>query len=126
MCSIDFYFISHQRMLESMRRTQVEAAGLTDDTRAYLDRHERGGIMAASTVAAALLRLLDEPDVNGEVLTVHPSAGPQGSRREGNDPTGRYAYLGAWSELRADDTAPLVDAMVAAVADRSANGWSGV
>ena len=73
-----------------------------------------------------LLRLLDEPDINGEVLTVHPSAGPHGSRREGNDPTGRYSYLGAWSELRADDTAPLVDAMVAAVADRSANGWSGV
>jgi hypothetical protein len=71
--------------------------------------------------------LIDEgaQGTNGEVLVVHPSV-PEGGQVEPLDPTGRFDYLGLWSEERADDTVALVDGAVAAVASGASNGWSGI
>jgi short-subunit dehydrogenase len=51
----------------TVQTPMVEAAGITDDMRAFLSRHGRGGIMPPAAVAAGLLRLIDEPEINGEV-----------------------------------------------------------
>ena len=93
--------------------------------RAFLDAEGRGGLLPPTDVAAALLRLIDDAALCGEVVTVHPAAGP-GGRPEPLDPAGRWDYLGAWSERRSEAVRAYVDASVAAVAAGEMPAWSGV
>ena len=81
--------------------------------------------MPASACATALLRLIDESTIAGEVVTVHPAAGPSG-QIEPLDPSGQYAHLGAWRADSSAEVAAMVDGGFAGVKDGSFNAWSGI
>jgi hypothetical protein len=96
---------------------------ITPEVQEFLDREQRGGVMSADMCAAALLRLVDDKTVAGEVVTVHPS-NPEGGRVEPLDPFGQFAYLGAWREDGHRDVGELVDAALKDVASGNINPWS--
>ena len=111
----------------SVRTPMVESLGINDDTVAYLNDENRGGIMEPHIVAEGLLKLIDDKSIAGEIITIHPN-NDKGGRREGLDPSGRFDYLGLWSESKSAAVKTYVNQAVQAVQDdpSKALGWSKV
>lgn len=105
--------------------TPMVAGLLPPAVRAFLGEEGRGGVLPASACAAALLRILDDSSLAGDVVAVHPAAGA-GGRVVPADPGGHLTFLGAWSEEGSPAVAALVDEGLAAVASGATPGWSGV
>jgi 2-keto-3-deoxy-L-fuconate dehydrogenase len=82
---------------------------ITPEVSKYLREENRGGILNPSDCADVLLKIIDDPTIYGEILTVHPNSGPKG-RIETLDPSGRLNYLGSWREENSFSTKEFVDA----------------
>ena len=101
---------------------------LSPEVQLYLQEDTRGGVLLPSACALALLRIIDDNVLAGEVVTVHPDSGP-GGRVETLDPFGQFAYLGKWREddgCEADKTKEFVDAGFASIKDGSTIAFSGI
>lgn len=98
---------------------------LPPEVREYLDAEGRGGVMPSSSCADALLRIIDDASLAGEVVTVHPAAGP-GGRVESLDPSGQFQYLGTWRDESSSEVSAMVDAGIQGVKDGSVPAWSGI
>lgn len=105
--------------------TPMVAGLLPPEVRAFLQEEGRGGVLPPAACADALLRILDDSALAGEVVAVHPDAGA-GGRVIAADPGGQLAFLGAWSEGGSPAVAALVDEGFAAVASGTLQAWSGV
>jgi len=86
---------------------------------AFLGSEGRGGIMDPSMCAAALLKIIDDDSIAGEVVTVHPSVG---HKVEPLDSLGQYAYIGTWSFHKSAEVDHLVDLGIERI--KSGEGWS--
>ena len=96
---------------------------LSDEMVAFLDREGRGGIMPPSTCADALLRLIDDPSLAGDVLTVHPT-GSHVIPLDAASPA--LAQLGLWQETQSADVAGLVSSGLKAAGEGTLPAWSGI
>ena len=80
--------------------------------------------MAPETCVAALLAVLDDGEMAGEVVAVHPAA--PGGRGFAVEPLRVSEWLGARQERGSAEVAALVDDGLKAVGDGTMPGWSGV
>lgn len=78
-----------------------------------------------SAMFCILMVIYIYPTCVGEVITVHPAAGPQG-QIETLDPSGQFDHLGQWRAHNSVEVAAFVDDGLAAVKDGSLNAWSGI
>jgi 3-oxoacyl-[acyl-carrier protein] reductase len=97
--------------------TPMVQSGITSEIMQYLDTDNRGGILEPRACARALLTLIDNTDIAGEIITVHPSSGESG-KVELLDPLGQFDYLGAWRE---DNGAGKIDIQTKELVDSSFN-----
>jgi NAD(P)-dependent dehydrogenase (short-subunit alcohol dehydrogenase family) len=104
--------------------TPMVSGLLPPEVREFLEREGRGGVMAPETCAAALLAVLDDGAMAGEVVAVHPAA--PGGRGFAVEPLRASEWLGAWQERGSAEVAALVDDGLKAVGDGAMPGWSGV
>jgi len=88
-------------------------------TVAFLNSEGRGGVIDPSVCAEALLMLIDNDSIAGEVVTVHPSVGP---KVEPLDALGQYAYLGTWSFQKSAEVDHWVNLGIERI--KSGEGWS--
>jgi NAD(P)-dependent dehydrogenase (short-subunit alcohol dehydrogenase family) len=104
--------------------TPMVAGLIPPEVRVYLETGGRGGIMPSSTCATALLYILDNPSLSGEVVTVHPDA--PGGRGFAIEPLVASPWLGAWRDAESAEVAAFVDEGLNAAADGSLPAWSGI
>ena len=107
----------------SVRTPMVESLGINDETIAYLNSENRGGIMDPWMVADGLLRLIDDKSLAGNIITIHPNNEKGGRIVEESD---RFDYLGIWTETRSNAVRSCVDQAIQAVRDDPGQtvGWS--
>jgi len=99
---------------------QTPLVGTVDDeTRKFLDSEGRGGVMPPEMCAAALLKIIDDDSIFGEVVTVHPSVG---YKVEPLDSLGQYDYLGKWSYHKSAQVDHVVNDILNKI--KSGEGWS--
>lgn len=106
-------------------RTPLVEPFLSEEVCDFLSKEGRGGVLSPQDCADALLHLIDDASINGQVLTVHPEAGP-GGRPEPVDPSNYFSYLGIWSEDESTDVKEYVDLSIDAIIDEEMPGWSGI
>jgi hypothetical protein len=101
-------------------------AGLiTPEVSEFLDRERRGGVMNPDLCVDALVKLIEDDTISGEVITVHPS-NPKGGKIEPLDPFDQFSYLGGWREDSNPDVAAFVDGGMADIASGTTNPWSSI
>jgi len=94
--------------------------GIIDtELQAFLDTESRGGVMHPQMCADALLTIIDNDNIFGEVVTVHPSVG---HKVETLDPSGQFDYLGKWSYHKSAQVDHYVDVGLEKI--KSGSGWS--
>uniref|UniRef100_A0A6B2LBN1 Uncharacterized protein n=1 Tax=Arcella intermedia TaxID=1963864 RepID=A0A6B2LBN1_9EUKA len=67
---------------------------IDSETKGFLTDEGRGGIADPKECAKAMIKILDDPSIYGEVVTVHPSVG---CKVESLDANNQFGYLGNWS-----------------------------
>lgn len=82
--------------------TPMVESAITQEVVDYLNADNRGGVLEPDACARALLTLIDDPSIYGEIITVHPNSGVNG-KVETLDALGQFSYLGAWREGGEDD-----------------------
>ena len=97
---------------------------LPDAAVAFLQREGRGGVLPPQACAAALLGVLDDESLCGEVVVVHPDA--PGGRGFATEPLAASAWLGAWRDSGSAEVAAFVDEGLQAAASGVLPAWSGV
>jgi NAD(P)-dependent dehydrogenase (short-subunit alcohol dehydrogenase family) len=102
--------------------TPMVSGLITPEISLYLQQENRGGILKPSDCAEALLRIIDDNSIYGEIVTVHPNAGP-GGKVENLDLEGRFNYLGLWREENSEKTKEFVDAGFDAIRDGSTQAF---
>jgi len=75
--------------------------------------------MPPEMCAAALLKIIDDDTIFGEVVTVHPSVG---FKVEPLDSLGQYDYLGNWSYHKSAQVDHVVNDILNKI--KSGEGWS--
>lgn len=103
--------------------TPLVADLLPPHVRKFLDEENRGGVLPPTACSDALLRILDDDSLAGEVIAVHPAAGP-GGRVVSADPDGSLSFLGVWSDAGSPAVASFVSEGLEAVAKGDVKAWS--
>lgn len=104
--------------------TPMVAGLIPPEVGRYLETGGRGGVMPPSSCAAALLHIMGDPSLAGEVVVVHPDA--PGGHGFAVEPLVCSQWLGQWRESESAEVATFVDDGLKAVADGSLSAWSGV
>eukprot|EP00299_Pterocystis_sp_00344_P013119 c6392_g1_i1.p1 GENE.c6392_g1_i1~~c6392_g1_i1.p1 ORF type:complete len:293 (+),score=54.25 c6392_g1_i1:142-1020(+) len=103
--------------------TPINGPYVENSTLEFLSNEGRGGMMPVDMCSRAVLHILDDPTISGEVVTVHPAGGPDG-KVEPLDANDQYGYLGKWRADQSTEVDGVLNSLIQSVATGEMAGWS--